>query len=320
MAWLIGIDEAGYGPNLGPLVMTSVAWKVRDGHAGADLWQVLRSAVRRQADPDEDRIVVDDSKAVHGSGGGLAALELNVAAALMPWLLEPPISLAQYVERVCPSSRPALGGERWYSGKTALPLALPDGIVARSERLRTAAEEAEIEPGPVRSVAVCAPRFNALLDEWTSKGAVLAVALKELLRGLCEELDDGEPFHIFVDKHGGRNTYAAMLQDALPDGMVVVRQEGALRSHYELLGASRPIQITFQPRADIEHFPVALASMASKYLRELCMLEFNRFWQEHVPGITPTAGYPNDAARFLNAIRPAMQKLGLDEPALWRRK
>jgi len=55
--------------------------------------------------------------------------------------------------------------------------------------------------------------------------------------------------------------------------------------------------LTFQPRADQSYFCVALASMVSKYLRELLMGEFNRFWQEHVPGLRPTAGYPTDAAR-----------------------
>src|SRR5262249_37174349 len=38
MAWLIGIDEAGYGPNLGPLVMSSVAWRVPARLLGANLW------------------------------------------------------------------------------------------------------------------------------------------------------------------------------------------------------------------------------------------------------------------------------------------
>jgi hypothetical protein len=50
------------------------------------------------------------------------------------------------------------------------------------------------------------------------------------------------------------------------------------------------------------------------------MLEFNRFWREHQPDLRPTAGYPGDAARFLNAIRTTLEKLGLREEMLWRRK
>src|SRR5437016_4219233 len=34
MPWLIGMDEAGYGPNLGPFVMSAVACKVPEGPAG----------------------------------------------------------------------------------------------------------------------------------------------------------------------------------------------------------------------------------------------------------------------------------------------
>jgi hypothetical protein len=60
--------------------------------------------------------------------------------------------------------------------------------------------------------------------------------------------------------------------------------------------------------------------MASKYLREVLMLEFNRFWLEQVPDLRPTAGYPGDAARFFAAIRPAIAKLGLREETVWRRK
>jgi hypothetical protein len=60
--------------------------------------------------------------------------------------------------------------------------------------------------------------------------------------------------------------------------------------------------------------------MASKYLRELLMLEFNRFWQTHVPGLKPTAGYPGDSARFLAEVRDAAARLGISEAALWRRK
>ena len=51
--------------------------------------------------------------------------------------------------------------------------------------------------------------------------------------------------------------------------------------------------------------------MACKYLREVCMRQFNRFWAKHVPGLKPTAGYPTDAKRFYDAIRPAMARLGM---------
>ena len=86
------------------------------------------------------------------------------------------------------------------------------------------------------------------------------------------------------------------------------------------MGLTRDLRLTFQPRADSEHFCVALASMAAKYLRERLMEEFNRYWLAQVPGLKPTAGYPNDAVRFMEAIRPAAQKLGMAEDAIWRRR
>ena len=34
MTYLIGTDEAGYGPNLGPLVISATVWQVPDGVRG----------------------------------------------------------------------------------------------------------------------------------------------------------------------------------------------------------------------------------------------------------------------------------------------
>ena len=50
--------------------------------------------------------------------------------------------------------------------------------------------------------------------------------------------------------------------------------------------------------------------MVSKYVRERLMEEFNRFWRERTPGLKPTAGYPGDAKRFYDAIRPTAEKAG----------
>src|SRR5260370_29086797 len=82
MVWIVGVDEAGYGPNLGPFVMTAVACQADDCLADACLWSALRSAVRRADDADDGRPAVDDSKAVYSPMRGLAALEHGVLAAL----------------------------------------------------------------------------------------------------------------------------------------------------------------------------------------------------------------------------------------------
>ncbi len=319
MAWVVGVDEAGYGPNLGPFVMTSVACRVPDDLAGADLWHVLRAAVRRPEDAADGRLPVGDSKALYSRAAGLVALETTVLAALTPD--DGPLPLQRYLDPLCPSARAALGGEPWYHGSTALPVeAAPDVMPAARARLARTLRDAGVTWGQARSVIVCAGRFNALADAAGSKGAVLGHALAELVRHNWGLDGEEESLSFFVDKHGGRNTYAALLQDAVPEGMVVAHQEGMARSVYSVCGVKRPVRWTFQPRADAEHFCVALASMVSKYLRELLMGEFNAFWRKHVPDLKPTAGYPSDAKRFYEAIRPLLPGLGLGEDAVWRRR
>src|SRR5216684_2922883 len=100
--WIIGIDEAGYGPNLGPLVMTSVACRLADAAPGLDLWRRLGPTVRRCADKSDAPILVDDSKLVYGSTQGLLALEKNVLATLASWAAEASLPLADYAVKMCP--------------------------------------------------------------------------------------------------------------------------------------------------------------------------------------------------------------------------
>jgi hypothetical protein len=257
---------------------------------------------------------------VYSTARGLHELEIGVHATLGDALATRSNELGALVECTCLEGLDDLHQETWYKGKLTLPLhAGADELGNQSSRFKEACAVAGLGGWQVRSVMVCTPRFNSLLDQAGSKGAVLAHALGRLLRHSCQS-SDGDGLSFFIDKHGGRNTYAAQIQHALSDGMVVARQEGMARSSYEVLGLGREVQLTFQPRADGEYLCVALASMVSKYLRELLMLEFNQFWQEHVPGLKPTAGYPGDAGRFLTAIRPPAAKLGIPENALWRRK
>ncbi len=319
MVWIVGVDEAGYGPNLGPLVMTSVAYRIPE--PGADLWQVLSAVVRRGCDAADGRLLVDDSKVVHASSRGLAALEKNVLALLWRGSLARSTQLAEFLGWACAESLGDLQAESWYRGDIGIPCeAVVEEVLRAIEPFDGACAAAGIGPWVVRSVVVPTPRFNQLLARHDSKGAVLAHGLAILVRQNVQSLPGDDGVYFAVDKHGGRNAYSAQIYDALPEGIVWAEQEGMARSSYRVEGLTRDVRLTFQPRADAEHFAVALASMVSKYLREALMREFNRFWLEQVPGLKPTAGYPGDALRFLEGIRPVLRKLDLDERSVWRQK
>lgn len=319
MAWIVGIDEAGYGPNLGPFVMSSVACRVPDALADADLWKVLKSVVCRRPNSKQGRIFIEDSKKVYSPSRGLGDLERGVWAALSPWRDGRDVCLHDWLTWI--SSATSMGDEPWYGGDSRLPLENEGPALAESaDRFHRCCAKNEASWGLVRSAVIGPRRFNGLLDQWDSKGAVLGQALHELLTANRDPDDGDEPVRVFVDKHGGRNCYAAMLQQAFPDGYVAAREEGMERSAYTVHGLKRRVDIVFSPRADASHFCVALASMCSKYLRELLMVEFNRYWQSHLPDLKPTAGYPGDAERFYQSIRPLLQKLAIEETAIWRRK
>jgi hypothetical protein len=321
MTWFIGIDEAGYGPNLGPFVMTAVACRVPAPLAGNDLWTILRRVVRRQGETKRvtSRILVADSKVVYAPSRGLRALEDAVLSTVLHLDGEPPATLDCLLERFAGDARTEVRGEPWYTGTTPLPLSsTPDTVRTFAARFQKLCCAKEIEWGPLRICMVCPARFNQLVAVRDSKGEVTGRALGEVLPSFDDLTPDGDPVCVLVDKHGGRDHYAALLQDAYPAGMVMIQAEGAELSQYEIFGFGRQARFAFQPRADSAHLCVSLASMISKYLRELLMHEFNAYWQTHVPGLKATAGYPTDATRYWNEIQPAAERLGLATHTVWR--
>jgi hypothetical protein len=59
--------------------------------------------------------------------------------------------------------------------------------------------------------------------------------------------------------------------------------------------------------------------MTAKYVRELAMEAFNRFWSSRVPGLAATAGYPVDARRWRTEAAEAIHRAGVADDDLWRR-
>ncbi len=328
MPWIVGIDEAGYGPNLGPFVMTSVACRYA-GSPDVDFWNLLKLAVRRPKDKRDGRLIIEDSKVVHSGVHGLRNLERGIFAGIggLPTEVEAngsevePLVLDRWVQTVAPTGMTELREEFWYTGETILPLeSSPASLVVARQLFQKACDNAAMNWVTPQGIIVCPARFNGFLDRSNNKTVVTLHSLAQLFQANLNTCGAEEPIHFFVDKQGGRNRYAEALEQALPKANVVIRTEGNALSHYELEGLACPVEITFRPKADRHYFAVALASMLAKYIREVLMGEFNTFWKQHLPDLTPTAGYPVDATRFMDEIRDVAKALAIDECLIWRRK
>ncbi|MFO0979620.1 MAG: hypothetical protein U0996_24685 [Planctomycetaceae bacterium] len=311
---IIGTDEAGYGPNLGPLIVTATAWECDAATEPAELWEKLSDVVSNQPVRDGKRLYIADSKAVYSSGDSLEDLEVPVLAFLRLLNLSPE-SLDGLGNQLAGSSFLShYLAEPWNEQPgLALPLASSsDHITEWTDQLRQATEEQGIQLRGIRSGIIFPAEFNRRVALTDSKGSVLSSQTLTLVRSFRDSFSDG-PCFVVCDKHGGRNRYDELIGDHFDDQFVFRLEESRERSRYRM----GDMEFCFRTRAE-ELMPVALASMVAKYLRETFMMQFNRWWEQHIPGLRHTQGYPVDAKRFREDISAKVTELGLAEASYWR--
>lgn len=323
-----GLDEAGYGPMLGPLVVSLAAFRVKRSEDGRDLWRALDSAVTREVKDAAARLVVNDSKEVYSPGRGIARLEEGVLAALLARAPNAGEPAAPQIPPDAGSLLAALGAgapdvaeHPWYADlpATRLPAAAHAEIIcSHAARLAAALEARDAAIVRLASAPLAEGPFNRALARTGNKADVNFEAFLGLVRTLLESFP-AEPIAIVADKLGGRDRYGPQVASLLPDASIRILDQGATRSAYALTSPVRPpVTIAFEPEGDKNHLPVSLASMASKYVREIHVASLNRWFAARRPGLRPTAGYPDDARRFLADVEPVLAREGILRQAFVR--
>lgn len=310
-----GIDEAGYGPLLGPLCSGLSVVRVRDGaslRGPPDVWAMASEIVCRDpADAGTTRIAVADSKRLklpnEGSRHPLVHLERGVVA-FASCAHDPPESDAELFAHLGVD----LHDRPWYQGP---PLELPvattrDHLRLLAGRLRGVLADSGIEVLELRARIADEVAFNRMLTESGGKaGAAMRLVGELAMRIWRSEAARGpvDPPRLIVDRQGGRTRYEPTLSALFPGAAVDIVAETGAGSVYDLSQDTpegvRRMRISFVQEAEDQHFPVALASMIAKLVRELIMGRFNRYWCGRIAELKPTAGYVSDARRWLADVR-----------------
>lgn len=216
--FFIGVDEAGYGPNLGPLVIAGSLWSAPtdcteqlftqafQSHFGTTRWSTACQ-----------HVPLDDSKKLYSSRGGLATLEAGLLAMLhlLPPgdTLKPGVaevaktfgaststaetlgdfryrSLGDVVDRlVCPELVAELAELAWYTNypEQAVPVALDISEAQRLSRIAHASLASHgIELVDMHAAVICEPHFNRVVAQTGSKGELLSRTTLDLVVRLLD--------------------------------------------------------------------------------------------------------------------------------------
>ncbi len=336
-----GIDEAGLGPVLGPLVVSATSFDVPDELAGLPMWDILRPSVSRKPAKRAGGIAIADSKKLYSRQKecGIEHLERGVLTMLAArstltgpsgppspvkgegqTVAAAPATLGQLLSIVAPGCLPHRGGYPWYShADLAIPRTISaTGVALAANALAAGMDKTDVKgPLTMRAEVVFESEYNRLVRATDNKSVTLFDIVSRLMMHLWQ-LSAGRDMKLVVDRQGGRMHYLQALQRLFDGCQFKILDEGETVSAYRIQDGRRALEVWFMVEAEDQHLPVALASMLAKYLREVLMETFNAYWAGHKPDLAPTAGYHTDGNRFFREITPLVQQMGIEMDRIFR--
>lgn len=309
-----GLDEAGYGPMLGPLCVGRASLSVEEWSSVddegeprrvPDLWSMLSGSVAKARKSAKGRITIADSKKLKLPSSSvrnhpLVHLERGVLA-MLGTMGEFPKTDSELFDLlgVEVEDRP------WFGLGGGEPVELPVGLSRDLLKidvndLRSTMDRAGVGLVDLKVHTLGVDDYNQVVRAHGTKAATTAQLLVGHLGEVAKmsKTEGGFDYtRVVIDRQSGRTHYHKLLSRVW-EGLEIL-EESDRASRYAGGVDGDELGVLLVSKADDGYLPVSLASMAAKYVRELMMGRFNRYWSGKLPELKPTAGYVQDARRWL---------------------
>jgi len=304
MTVLVGIDEAGFGPILGPLTVSCIAFRLPRDLLGADMWHVLEDSVGRERKRLAGRLLIADSKKAFDRSRGLTHLARTVFAAL-GCIEKQPANLYDLLDILCPHCLARIKNYPWYQHLRDVSLTeIAGDISIPASVFRKDMKKHGITLIGLGSDCLDVGHYNRLVTNVGNKSSILFTSICSLIQDLYDRFGDDD-LQVIVDRQGGRKKYGRILMRMFPSAKLTVIRQTDQISSYELNFDHRSMRLHFAVDADDRYLPVSLASMVSKLLRELLIGRINEHFCRQCADLKPTAGYWQDGLRFISDLENA---------------
>jgi len=311
---VVGIDENGLGPRLGPLVVTMVVASTSDeGRARAEARP--KGAMRARLGDSKKLVAFGDTALGEAWARAIARrMGLREAQVATPDELVNALSLdsRDALRAPCPEHH---GAQCWDTRDEAL-VSTPEQakLVAKVEKDLAKLEELGVHIERATCVVTCARRLNDGVDRGLTRFHMDLHAMERLMLDARERA--GRDIVATCGKVGGFNSYSAAF-GPMSGRLHAVAMEGRARSEYHMPGVG---QLAFVRDADAKHLLVCMASLVGKWVRDLLMARIVRYHRAEHPDAPDASGYHDPVTtRFISATRLSRKKRGLPDECFERR-